>query len=95
MVPLRNAHDSGAWAWDKTKKQDYANYLDDADHLIAVTASANRSKGARGLEEWKPPAASYWCDYARDWITIKITWNLTATQSERDALEGMLATCPR
>ena len=54
MVPLRNAHDSGAWAWTEESKQLYANYLDDPQHLIAVAAKANRAKGARGPEDWKP-----------------------------------------
>ena len=32
-VPLKNAHLSGRWAWDAGKKEDYANYLDDPEHL--------------------------------------------------------------
>ena len=93
MVPLANAHRSGAWQWSPERKRLYANYLDDPNHLIAVTARANRSKGARGPEEWKPPDSSYWCQYAVDWITIKYDWDLTATSTEFAALDKMLATC--
>ena len=94
MVPLGNAHDSGAWNWSANRKEQYANHLDDPQHLIAVTASANRSKGARGPEEWKPDNRTYWCQYAVDWITIKYSWALTVTQGEHDALAEMLNTCP-
>ncbi len=93
MIPLKNAHESGAWAWDAAKKEAYANSLDDPDHLIAVTASANRSKGAKGPESWKPAEQSYWCEYAQDWIRIKITWELAVTQEEANALLAMLEEC--
>jgi len=93
MVPLKNAHLSGAWAWNAERKRAYANDMDDPDHLIAVTSGANRSKGARGPEEWKPPDPGYWCEYARDWIRIKNAWDLTVTSAEWDGLAEMLDTC--
>lgn len=93
MVPLANAHRSGAWIWTEERKREYANYLDDKQHLIAVTAGANRSKGAKGPEEWRPPDQSYWCRYAIDWTTIKMQWGLTVSQAEFAALEEMLSTC--
>ena len=94
LVPLGNAHRSGGWAWVVERKRQYANSLDDPEHLIAVTARANRSKGARSPDQWKPPNESYWCKYATHWTRVKHTWGLTATPPEAAALQGMLATCP-
>lgn len=93
MVPLVNAHKSGGYAWDQKRKREYANSLAYAGHLIAVSASANRSKGGKGPDEWRPPNTEYWCQYALDWVTIKWEWDLTATETEADALSEMLATC--
>lgn len=93
MVPLKNAHDSGGWAWDSDRKAAYANEMGYVGHLIAVTASANRKKGAKGPEGWKPPNQDYWCDYAIDWVQIKADWGLSATKAEWTALQAMIATC--
>ena len=94
LVPLKNAHNSGGWAWASTQKQEYANDLVNPDHLIAVTRGANRSKGARGPEDWRPPDESYWCQYATDWTAVKMEWGLTMTQRESEATIEMLDTCP-
>ena len=94
MVPLENAHRSGAWAWDRQRKRDFANSMGYENHLIAAISSANRSKGSKGPERWRPPLESYWCVYAIDWVTIKNNWDLTVTEAEYAALREMLATCP-
>ena len=93
LVPLKNAHDSGAWDWSKAKKRQFANYLKYDGHLIAVFNSENRKKGSRGPEDWEPPDQSYWCEYATHWIKIKVDWDLTATEPELVALREMIDTC--
>ena len=93
LVPLKNAHESGGWAWTAERKEKYANNLAEPVHLIAVTSSANRSKGAKDPDEWRPPDESYWCEYAAGWITVKQTWDLSVTHTEAEALKEMLDTC--
>ena len=46
MVPLKEAHVSGARNWNSQKKQDYANDLDHSQALIALKDGANQIKGA-------------------------------------------------
>jgi len=93
MVPLANAHRSGAWAWSSQNKGDYFNNLSFDGHLIAVALTVVRSRGASGPEDWQPPNMGYWCEYAVNWIQVKAAWNLTATADEWSALEKMLGTC--
>ena len=93
MVPLAEAHSSGGWAWESSRKRQYANDLTHPEALTAVSASSNRSKGSRDPAEWKPPDRSVWCEYATDWITVKTAWDLTADRAEIRALADMLNTC--
>ena len=61
--------------------------------MVAISSRHNRSKGARGPEEWKPPDDELRCQYATDWAEIKGRWELTMTEPEADAVAEMLDTC--
>ena len=93
LVPLAEAHQSGAARWSAARKESFANDLDLPGALTAVSASSNRSKGARDPASWKPPLESAWCQYAHDWIAVKAKWNLRADTSEIAALRLMLKKC--
>lgn len=93
MVPLEETASEGGQAWSTAKKQAYANNLDYPDHLIAVSASANRSKGSKGVSEWKPDNKGFWCEYATAQVNIRAKWSLTVTSADKSALKTMLATC--
>jgi Protein of unknown function (DUF1524)/Excalibur calcium-binding domain len=92
VVPLANAWRSGAGisGWSLTDREAYAN---DPEVLLSADAGANRAKGDKGPEAWKPPNQDYWCEYARRWIWIKSDWRLTVNPAEKSSLRQMLETC--
>jgi hypothetical protein len=92
MVPLAEAWRSGADKWTDDERKAFANDLGGIQ-LLAVTAKSNRAKGDQDPAKWKPPAQTYWCTYAQYWISVKITYKLTADQAEHDALASMLKAC--
>ena len=48
MVPLKNAHLSGAWAWNPAMKEEYANYLGHENHLISGNRRGQPEQGRPG-----------------------------------------------
>lgn len=92
MVPLAAAWRSGAAAWDSQRRKEFANDLV-RPQLIAVSASANRSKGDQTPDSWQPTDKSAWCQYGRAWTTVKSTYGLTVTEPEKQMLTTMLDTC--
>ena len=90
MVPLKEAHESGGYAWDAYRKRDYANDLSDPNTLIAVDRGLNRQKGAGDPADWLPPNQSYQAEYARAWVAVKLNWGLTADAKEIAALRRIL-----
>lgn len=93
MVPLAEAWDSGAHAWDDERREQFANDLDADRSLVAVTASTNRSKGDKDPAEWMPPAPGAHCTYLVDWVSTKARWELTVDEAERSALEAGATDC--
>lgn len=93
MVPLAEAWDSGASAWDALKREKYANDQTDPRHLIAVTGPSNRSKSDQDPAEWMPTNKAYTCDYIANWVSIKVRWELTIDAKEKAALIANLKGC--
>ncbi|MGA1594907.1 MAG: helix-hairpin-helix domain-containing protein [Ilumatobacteraceae bacterium] len=89
VVALAEAWDSGASNWDSATRRRFAN---DRAHLVAVTASSNRSKGDSDLAEWRP-LRSAWCVTATITAQVKAAYGLSVDRAEYDAIAEMLGTC--
>ncbi|WP_374118760.1 HNH endonuclease family protein [Allokutzneria sp. A3M-2-11 16] len=92
VIPLAAAWRSGAKAWTKERRTQFANDLANPQ-LIAVKDSVNQNKGDKTPDAWKPPVQGYWCTYAKMWTRSKAKWGLTITQAEKSALTSMLGGC--
>jgi hypothetical protein len=90
MVPLAEAFRSGGWQWDAGRRRQFAN---DPIELVAASSGSNNAKSDSPPNEWRPGRTEAWCAYADRWVTVKATYGLTVTSSERDALGQMLDTC--
>ena len=93
VVALKEAWDSGAWAWTWSRRRAYANDLGDSRTLRAVSATSNRTKGDRDPAQWLPPLASFRCAYATWWVDIKVRWRLAVDSVERSALHRIVSAC--
>jgi hypothetical protein len=91
VVALKEAWDSGAWAWSESQRKAYANDMTDLRTLIAVTDRVNVSKSDKDPSNWMPPLQSYWCTYLGDWISVKARWGLSMDQSEFGRISNLLA----
>jgi competence ComEA-like helix-hairpin-helix protein len=89
VIALAEAWDSGASTWDSVTRRRFAN---DPAHLVAVTASSNRSKSESDLAEWRP-IRSAWCVTARITAEVKAAYGLSVDPAEYDAIAEVLATC--
>jgi len=90
VVALKEAWDSGAWAWSAATRNAYANDTTDRRTLLAVTDNVNQQKSDKDPSNWVPPLKSYVCTYLGNWISIKARWNLSMDQSEWGRIKNLL-----
>ena len=93
VVPLKEAHESGAHLWAPEKRRLYANDRTNPGHLLAVDDSTNQSKKDRDPAEWMPPNEGFHCAYVTMWSAIKLRWELSMDQAEADAIRTVLTGC--
>ena len=95
VVALAEAWYSGADTWTTERRERFANDLDTPLALVTVSPETNEAKGADDPAEWVPPRASAVCPYVEAWIAVKYRWRLAIDAAEHEALERLVARCPR
>ena len=90
VVALKEAWDSGAWAWSAAQRKAFANDTSDSRTLLAVTDSVNQSKSDKDPSNWLPPLQSYTCTYLGNWIAVKVRWSLSMDSSEYGRIKNLL-----
>jgi hypothetical protein len=91
VVALSDAWQKGAASWPAGKRLALAN---DPLNLLAVQASANRSKGDGDTATWLPPNMSFRCTYVARQVAVKGKYGVWVTAAERDAMTRILRACP-
>ncbi len=87
LVPLKEAYTSGAHRWSKAKRCHYNNFTSHPFHLILVKAQENLRKGDRAPDRYMPPNPNFKCEYIKQWMTVKVIWDLSFSIQEYEALE--------
>lgn len=93
LVPLAEAWQSGAYRWNASTRERYANDLGYGPDLVAVTAHANRSKGDAEPAGYLPPRRSFDCTYEAWWVAVKWRWHLAVNPHEKRWLGTHLSAC--
>ncbi|MDI2033167.1 HNH endonuclease family protein [Paenarthrobacter nitroguajacolicus] len=91
VVALADAWQKGAQQLTVQQRQTLAN---DPLNLIAADGPANVKKGAGDAATWLPANKNFRCHYVARQISVKTAYRLWVTQAEKDAMKGVLASCP-
>ena len=88
VVPLAWAWERGAKKWSREQREKFAN---DLRNLWPVEASLNRSKGAKGPDEWLPPNGQ--CGYVARFYRIVKQYRLEPKNNEVEWIRSFLDNC--
>ncbi|WP_419163340.1 Ig-like domain-containing protein [Candidatus Palauibacter sp.] len=89
IVARTEAHDSGGCAWSGTERRAFVH---DIENLALAASSLDRGiKAANDAAEWLPDFNQCW--YAGAIVAVRLKYELTVDEAERDALEEVLASC--
>ncbi|MCL2465005.1 MAG: HNH endonuclease family protein [Micrococcales bacterium] len=91
VVALADAWQSGASTWSADELHQFGN---DPLDLLAVSGPLNNEKGDKAANAWLPPNTAYRCAYVARQIGVKLSYRLTVTSREHDAMARVLASCP-
>ncbi len=89
IVAKREAHDSGGCAWAPSARRAFAR---DLENLALASPTLDLGvKSGRDAAEWLPDFNRCW--YAGTVLAVRLKYELTVDEAERDALEEVLSGC--
>ncbi|WP_250556292.1 HNH endonuclease family protein [Pseudonocardia lacus] len=91
VVALSDAWQKGAQQLDPDTRKSLGN---DPLNLMATDGPTNQSKGDGDAATWLPPNRQFRCAYVARQVAVKAKYSLWVTAAERDAIAGVLGTCP-
>lgn len=86
LVPLAYAWARGAEQWTEARRETFAN---DERNLFAVSASANRTKGAMGPIDWLPENKDFRCEYINRFQRIVLLYGIDQPKAEKDTISEL------
>lgn len=92
VVPLKDAWQKGAYALSYEKRVALAN---DPLELIAVDGRSNQQKSDGDAAEWLPSYRPFRCQYVARQVAVKLKYDLSVTNPEKQAMQTVLERCPR
>ncbi len=91
IVALSDAWQKGAQNLEASERYQIAT---DPLNLIAVDASTNQKKSDGDAATWLPPNKAFRCQYVARQVSVKYKYHLWVTEAEKNAISGILETCP-
>ena len=88
LFPLAAAWDLGAARWTPQERATFAN--DPELELLAVSGSANLSKGDSTPASWLPPYRPYRCAYVTAYLEVALAYDLAVTAADVRVIEPVL-----
>jgi hypothetical protein len=87
IVTTREAWESGAWAWNASKRKSFVNDRADLTMLALVRTTSAQQRGAKDPAGWMPGSSASLCAYLRNWVSVKTKWSLAMDQREFSAVK--------
>ena len=93
VVSLKDAHESGAFAWSDAKKKRFAN---DVSNHVPSCASVNRSKGSSNPFDFLRKSRDgkgidyqivSFCEYLKKYYAVKITYGLSFNNNNKQVFD--------
>jgi len=92
VVPMREAWESGAFAWSSGRRNRFLNDAAVRATTAGLTTAADAQRADRDPAAWLP-AVDARCAYVARWIAVKSAWGLSVDPAEAGRLRAVAAQC--